>query len=368
MRPHDPCRGSRRRGGPGRPRPERGAHPPAHQLSQQCGQGSVKELGQVTAGDLVAQEVLALLQLGIGLRAGRELDTVARRRQGSDSARWPAAAAARPQKPRGAAGWRPGWDTVCLISRGRVGDRGVSSHPCWNPVDAERWTRCRRRWLALLRCWTSGDRGRQTSRDGALWTSLDRLHRISQGWVCRTSRGWVRRPSRGWETAYGGRDGRARLQARHQRFHGPLAGPARLGQQRLEVGSGEVRSQQAQRGERQVPPGQFAEEDGKPTHRPGRLDAVVGGVLREVQGLSAVGEERGIPVRQVQAASVQLGQVGDEQGRGPALAARQPLDPAAKGAIRQAGDDPQQPPGIPGWRGTSSWRRVLIERVWAWLG
>jgi len=79
-----------------------------------------------------------------------------------------------------------------------------------------------------------------------------------------------------------------------------------------------MRGQPADREERHPARGQVLQEHRKLPHRPRGLDAVVGGVLGEVEHVGAVLEQRGIAFPKIQAPLVEFCEVGNEgDGRLP---------------------------------------------------
>lgn len=86
------------------------------------------------------------------------------------------------------------------------------------------------------------------------------------------------------------------------------------------VGGREMRSEQPDSRETDVATGQPREDDRESSNRAGRLDAIVRGVLGEMERLNAVGEQRRIALAEVEAPIVEDREVGDERhGRLPLL-------------------------------------------------
>ena len=77
----------------------------------------------------------------------------------------------------------------------------------------------------------------------------------------------------------------------------------------------QMRSQQSDRGQRDRTLSNQVENDGKTCRHPRCLNAVIGGVLREVQRLRAIGEQRGKPFAQIEASCIELHQECDELRR-----------------------------------------------------
>ena len=103
------------------------------------------------------------------------------------------------------------------------------------------------------------------------------------------------------------------------------------------IGFSQVRCQERDRGQRQRTLGQQIEDHRKAPRGPRGLDASIRRVLREVQELRAVGEERRAPLAEIQPALVHLRQQRDEPDRRVPLAAGGDLDLREKLMVRQVG-------------------------------
>ena len=108
------------------------------------------------------------------------------------------------------------------------------------------------------------------------------------------------------------------------------------------VGGRQVRREKPYRREVELPLREPVEDDWEAAGGAGGLDAVVGLVLGEAEGIAAVDEERRIALPEVDVAGVELGEVGDELGRGLPLASGQGLqarDEIAVGKVAQGSED-----------------------------
>ncbi len=112
---------------------------------------------------------------------------------------------------------------------------------------------------------------------------------------------------------------RLRESFRQQLLHLPLALAASGREQLLLVLAREMRSQQADGREVDLPRGKQPQDCRIPPHNFGRLHPVVGLVLREMEDLEAIDEERREAGALVEAPRVELGQVRDQGGRGLSL-------------------------------------------------
>src|SRR3990172_8859215 len=92
----------------------------------------------------------------------------------------------------------------------------------------------------------------------------------------------------------------------------PLASMARCREEVTMVGGGEVRREDPDGREGHGAIREHVEDDREPPRGAGRLDAIVGGMLGEMEDLRTVGEERGKAFAEVEAAFVQDGEVADE--------------------------------------------------------
>ena len=103
--------------------------------------------------------------------------------------------------------------------------------------------------------------------------------------------------------------------------------PASLCESRAVVFGRQVRSQESHR--REVDRARFEqpEDQWKPAGGPGDLDAVVGLVLGEREGVAAIGEERAVAGPKVDAACFELGQVGHQLRGRAALTSGKALQP-----------------------------------------
>jgi len=87
-----------------------------------------------------------------------------------------------------------------------------------------------------------------------------------------------------------------------------------------------MRRQESERREIETARREPLEDDGELARRARGLDAAVGRMLREVQDLDAVREERRAGLAEIELAGIELGQVSDETYGRLALASRQVLD------------------------------------------
>ena len=103
------------------------------------------------------------------------------------------------------------------------------------------------------------------------------------------------------------------------------------------VGGSQVRSEKPYRREVEHSLREPVEDDGEAAGGAGGLDAVVGLVLGEAEGVAAVDEEGGIALPEMEVAGVELGEVGDELGRGLALAGGEGSSGARRDRGRKGG-------------------------------
>ncbi len=127
-------------------------------------------------------------------------------------------------------------------------------------------------------------------------------------------------PDEGRDLGKGGEPG-------HDLLHLRLPLPAGRLEHAAVVLGREVRAEQSQRREVDRARGEQLEYDGEAAGRARALDAVVGLVLGEGEGVPAVDEERGVPRAQVHVARGELGEVRHEQRGRAALPGGEPVHP-----------------------------------------
>jgi hypothetical protein len=110
-----------------------------------------------------------------------------------------------------------------------------------------------------------------------------------------------------------------------------------------------MRAEQPDRREVDEAGGEPLEDDREAAGRPRDLDVVIGLVLREGEGVAAVGEERGVAGPQVHVAGVELGEMRDEQRRRAALAGGQGLHPGDELGVGEATEGPEEVRLHVGW-------------------
>ena len=101
-------------------------------------------------------------------------------------------------------------------------------------------------------------------------------------------------------------------QSSDERFDRALAQVSRLRQHCAMIRVREVRRKERDRRQRQRPVSQSLKEHRKSPRRARRLDPSIGGVLRQVQHVCAVREQRRAPGLEVESSRVELGQQRDE--------------------------------------------------------
>ena len=99
----------------------------------------------------------------------------------------------------------------------------------------------------------------------------------------------------------------------------------RKGEHALKVVIGQVRSEQANRGQRQRSVRKPLEDDGELSRSARRLDAIVGGPFAEIQDVGAVNKHRGAALREVQVTIFDLYEAPHQRRRRRALARGEPL-------------------------------------------
>jgi hypothetical protein len=114
-------------------------------------------------------------------------------------------------------------------------------------------------------------------------------------------------------------------QTRHELFHLALALMPRRSEKLLVVLCGEMRCQQPHGREVDSPAREHFQHDRELAGRTGRLNAAIRSVLRQMQHLRAVREQRRAALAQVQAPAIELRQVGNERRRCHAFVLRQAL-------------------------------------------
>ena len=97
----------------------------------------------------------------------------------------------------------------------------------------------------------------------------------------------------------------------------------------------QMRREQTDRRKRDRTVGQSVEDHREPPRDTSRLDAVVGGVLREVQHLGAIDEQRRAALSKIQTTDIELGERGDELHRGVTLVDGKPCDLSEQVGVRQ---------------------------------
>jgi hypothetical protein len=111
-----------------------------------------------------------------------------------------------------------------------------------------------------------------------------------------------------------GRGVRPGVRSRHELLDLAPRLALRMGEKILVVLRGEVRREQAHRGEMKRTLQEHLEDDGVLAHGPGRFYPAVRGVLGQAQHLRAVREQGRASLAEEQAAGVDLGEVGHEVG------------------------------------------------------
>jgi hypothetical protein len=96
----------------------------------------------------------------------------------------------------------------------------------------------------------------------------------------------------------------------------------------------QMRSQQSERRQRETAIDEEIDHDGKRPHRPSGLDAVIGGVFRQVEHLGAEREERRAAFSQIQPARIELREKPDEMDRSVALVSGSSADSLEEISIR----------------------------------
>ena len=122
---------------------------------------------------------------------------------------------------------------------------------------------------------------------------------------------------------------------RHDLLDLTLAAVSGLVQQRPVVLGREMRAKQTDRGEGDIAGARPVQDEGKATPGPARLDAMVGRVLREMEHLRAVGEQRGAPLAKIETTGIELGKRRDQRGGGLRLASGEALHLANQLAVGQ---------------------------------
>ncbi len=224
----------------------------------------------------------------------------------------------------------------CRKSRGRSVRRrkagGVSRRPQRGIRGREACGSSRRRGTRRARRSGRRNRARQRGRcrrGRSEWNDLARrpavLRRRSRRPRCREL------PDERWRLGEGG-------EPRHDLLHlRPLHPASRLEDAPVVLGR-EVRAEQPDRREVDRAGGEELEDDGEAAGRARDLDAVVGLVLGEGEGVAAVGEERGVAGAQVDVAGVELGEVRDEQRRVAALSPGERLYPRDQLRVGEASE------------------------------